>query len=206
VSAREEQEEALVPFAFPRDQVPLVTHFRSAWLHSSLRSLRTQGLFDRYLAFLPPRLHEMVLGSGIGLWLPGEIAVAHYAACEQLNLDASLQIAIGAEVAQRVHGTILSIAVKLVQEAGATPWTVLGQFGKLWGYIWQGGAAGVFKLGPKEARLEVLGWPCAKFTYCRNGILGVTQGLIQLFCRKVYVRDVPKLCTATTLGYRIAWA
>jgi len=204
--AANEQEDAIVPFSFPRDLVPPVTHFRSAWLHSSLRSLRTQGLFDRYLSLLPPRLHETVLGSAIGVWLPVDIGLAHYTACEQLNLDASLQIAIGAEVAQRVHGTILSIAVKLVHEAGATPWTVLGQFGKLWGYIWQGGAAGVFKLGPKEARLEVVGWPCAKFGYCKNGVLGVTQGLIQLFCSKVYVRDVPRLCTSTSLGYRIAWA
>jgi hypothetical protein len=155
---------------------------------------------------LPKPLHDTVLGSAIGVWLPCDIAVAHYAACEKLELDVSLQIAIGAEVAQRVHGTVLSIAVKLAHEAGATPWTVLGQFGKLWGHIWVGGGAGVFKLGPKEARLEVVGWPCAKFMYCRNGILGVTQGLIQLFCRKVYVREVPKLCTATTLGYRIAWA
>ncbi len=140
------------------------------------------------------------------MWLPADIAETHYAACEQLGLDAPAQIALGAEVAERVHGTILSIAVKMAHEAGATPWTVLGQFGRLWGHIWVGGGVGVYKLGPKEARLEIVGWPCAKFTYCRNGILGVTQGLIQLFCRKVYVREVPRLCTSTSLGYRIAWA
>jgi hypothetical protein len=200
------REETIVPIAAPRDQVASVTEFRSAWLHSSLRSLRAHGLFDRYVAFLPPTHRDIVLGSAIGVWLPSDVAVAHYAACEQLKLDAATQIAIGAEVAQRVHNTILSIAVKLAHEAGATPWTVLGQFGRLWEHIWVGGAVGVFKLGPKEARLEVVGWQCAKFTYCKNGILGVTQGLIQLFCRKVYVREVPRLCTATSLGYRIAWA
>jgi hypothetical protein len=199
-------EETIIPFAVPRAVVPQVTEFRSAWLHSSLRSLRSHGLFERYLAFLPPKLHDAVSGSAIGVWLPVDIAVAHYAACEQLDIDVAVQIAIGAEVAQRVHGTILSIAVKLAHEAGATPWTVLGQFGKLWAHIWVGGAVGVFKLGPKEARLEVVGWPCARFPYCKNGILGVTQGLIQLFCRKVYVREVPRLCTSTSLGYRIAWA
>jgi hypothetical protein len=199
-------EETIVPFAVPRDEVALVTEFRSAWLHSSLRSLRSHGLFDRYVTFLPSRHRETVLGSGIGVWLPSDVAVAHYAACEQLELDVSTQIAIGAEVAQRVHGTILSIAVKLAHEAGATPWTVLGQFGRLWAHIWVGGAVGVFKLGPKEARLEVLGWQCSKFDYCKHGILGVTQGLIQLFCRKVYLREVPRLCTPTSLGYRVAWA
>jgi hypothetical protein len=200
------EEETIVPFAVPRDRVDSVTQFRSAWLRSSLRSLRAHGLVDRYLAFLPANLHDTVMGSAIGVWLPGEISVFHYAACEKLNLDVTLQIAIGAEVALRVHGTILSIAVKLAHEAGATPWTVLAQFGKLWGYIWVGGAVSVSKLGPKEARLEVIGWPCSQFAYCRNGILGVTQGLIQLFCSKVYVREVPKLCTSTSLGYRIAWA
>jgi hypothetical protein len=198
--------EPIVPFGVPRDGVESVSEFRSAWLHSSVRSLRTHGHFDRYLTLLPTKFHEAILGAPLGVWLPGYLSVAHYAACEKLELPVSLQIAIGAEVAARVHGTILSIAVKLAHEAGATPWTVLGQFGKLWGYIWVGGAVGVFKLGPKEARLEVLGWPCAKFDYCKNGILGVTQGLIQLFCRKVYVREVPRLCTTTSLGYRIAWA
>jgi hypothetical protein len=198
--------EAIVDFAVPRDHVPLVTQFRSAWLHSSLRSLRARGLFDRYLAFVPPKLHPTVLDRAIGVWLPVDVAIAHYAACEQLKLDVAIQVDIGAEVAKRVHRTILSIAVKMVHEAGATPWTVLGQFGRLWGHIWIGGGVGVYKLGPKEARLEVAGWPCARFSYCKNGILGVTEGLIQLFCRKVYVREVEQLCTPTTLGYRIAWA
>jgi hypothetical protein len=200
------EEKTIVPIAAPRDQVTHVTEFRSAWLHSSLRSLRAHGLFDRYVDFLAPAHRDTVLGSPIGVWLPNDVAMAHYAACDQLKLDVSMQIAIGAEVAQRVHNTILSIAVKLAHEAGATPWTVLGQFGRLWDLIWVGGAVGVFKLGPKEARLEVVGWPLARFAYCKNGILGVTQGLIQLFCSKVYVREVPRLCTATSLGYRIAWA
>ena len=199
-------EETIVPFGVPRGEAPAVTEFRSAWLHSSLRSLRTHGLFERYATFLPPERREAVLGSAIGVWLPSDVAVAHYAACEKLELDVAKQIAIGAEVAQRVHNTILSIAVKVAHEAGATPWTVLGQFGRLWGLIWVGGAVGVFKLGPKEARLEVLGWPCSTYDYCKNGVLGVTEGLIQLFCRKVYVREVPRLCTSTSLGYRIAWA
>jgi hypothetical protein len=200
------KEEAIVSFGVPRTDIPPVTEFRSAWLHSSLRSLRTHGLFERYVALLPARHRDWVLESPIGVWLPSEVAVVHYAACEKLELDTPTQIAIGAEVAQQVHNTILSIAVKLPHQAGATPWTVLGQFGRLWAHIWVGGGVGVFNLGPKEARLEVVGWPCSRFAYCKNGILGVTEGLIQLFCSKVYVREVPKLCTSSSLGYRVAWA
>jgi hypothetical protein len=197
--------DAFLPFNVPRDQIPPVTQFRSAWLHSSLRALRELDLFDRYLAFLPDE-HKSIVKSPLGVWLPGEVSVVHYAACERLGLDAQTQTVIGAQVAQRVHGTILAIGVKVAREAGVTPWTVLAQFGRLWDNIWIGGGVAVGKLGPKEARLEIAGWPCARFTYCKNGIMGVTQGLIELFCRKVYVRDVPKLCTATGLVYRIAWA
>jgi hypothetical protein len=199
-------EEAIVSLGVPRGDVPPVTEFRSAWLHSSLRSLRTHGLFERYAAFLPAQHRDRVLESPIGVWLPSEVAVIHYASCEKLGLDVPTQIAIGAEVAQRVHNTILSIAVKLAHQAGATPWTVLGQFGRLWAHIWVGGGVAVSKLGPKEARLEAVGWPCSRFAYCKNGVLGVTEGLIQLFCSKVYVREVPKLCTSSSLGYRVAWA
>jgi hypothetical protein len=35
---------------------------------------------------------------------------------------------------------------------------------------------------------------------------GVVCGMLEMFCTRVYMTDMPRLCTATTLGYRIAWA
>src|SRR5271165_4823087 len=88
-------EEAIVPFDTPRSEVPPVTSFRSTWLVSSVAAVRSRGLFERYLEGLPLRYHEVISGSVAGVWLPVEVAVAHYEACETLKLPPEEQLAIG---------------------------------------------------------------------------------------------------------------
>ncbi len=56
------------------------------------------------------------------------------------------------------------------------------------------------RTSPKDARVEIGGWTCARTTYCRVAMRGVLQGLTQLFCERAYVREVPALGTRFTLG------
>jgi hypothetical protein len=100
----------------------------------------------------------------------------------------------------------LSLFVRLAKSAGVTPWTAYAQVQKLWERIWIGGSMAVFKLGPKEARIEVAGWTSAGVPYCRIAFRGVMHGVTEAFCNKVYVHEVSRLCNATELAYRIAWA
>lgn len=201
-------EEVIVPFkgGVPRHLVPMVTQFRSTWLSSSIRALRERHLLDTYLAHLPAQYHESVLTTVVGVWLPAEVALAHYEACDELHLTPAEIFSIGAEVGQRAQGTVMSVAVSLAKGAGVTPWTILVRFPDVWNRIWIGGSVAVYKLGPKEARLEIAGWPSSRTTYCRVALRGVVSNLVSLFCEKVYVKDVPSLCTASTLGYRFSWA
>jgi hypothetical protein len=198
-------EEDFLPFATPRAQIPLATQFRSTWLTSSLRALRERNLLDAYLAELPKRYHDAVLSSVVGVWLPTEVAVAHYQACDRMHLPESVEIEIGADVARRVHGGALGTAARLGRGAGLTPWTVFGQLGRLWERVWLGGAVGVFRLGPKEARVELVQWPCARVPYCRVALRGVLIGLTELFCRRAFVHEIPALCTDASLAYRVQW-
>lgn len=200
------QEEVFLPFPAPRASIAPASSFRSTWLSASVRSLRERGLLDRYLAHLPAELHDPILATVVGVWLPTSVAVAHYEACDALGLTQNEQVEIGREVSRNVHGTILGTVVRLATQAGVSPWSAFGTFGRLWDRIWVGGAVGVFKLGPKDARIEIIGWPCARVPYCRVAMRGVMLGLTELFCQKAYVHEVPKLCTPTTLGYRIQWA
>jgi hypothetical protein len=204
--SRAPAEEAIVPFDCPKEQVQPATHFRSTWLVSSVTTLRARGLFDRYLAALPARFHDTVTGPVAGVWLPIEIAVSHYEACEKLKLSSDEQVAIGRSVTEFVHRTSFSLAIRLVKEAGVTPWTCLALQKRLWQRVWQGGDVAVFKLGPKEARVEGVGWPCSRVPYCRSALRGVLLAQTELFCRRAFVRDIPGLCTSTSLGYRVAWA
>jgi hypothetical protein len=198
--------EAFVPYDYPRGRVPLVRTFRSTWLVSSIAALRERGLIERYLEILPGQYHQAVMASVAGVWLPVEVSVAHYDACEALQLPPEEVIAIGRQVTELVHKTSYSLAIRLVKEAGVTPWACLALQKKLWQRVWEGGDVAVFKLGPKEARVEVAGWPCSRVPYCRRALRGLLVGQTELFCKKAYATEISRLCTPTTLGYRVAWA
>jgi hypothetical protein len=186
-------------------QVGPPTKVNSSWLRSSIRAIRERGHYERYLALLPAAYHESILSPPLGVWIPADLMVIHYGACDALNLEREAQIEIGAAVTKRVHGSILSIAVSLAKGAGVTPWAILERAQSVWDRIWNGGSIQAVKLGPRDARMDLAQWPCARFTYCRNGINGVLTSLSQLFCQKVYVKDIPARCTSTSLSYRVMW-
>ena len=196
----------IAPFSQPKSKIPLATHFRSTWLTSSIRAFREQNLLDRYLQALPKQHHEEVLGSIAGVWLPIDIAMAHYAACDAMLLARDEQIAIGRGVTTFAHRTSYSLALRAAKAGGATPWACFAIQPRLWLQVWRGGDVATYKTGPKEARVEIVGWPCAEFAYVRRAMHGVLLGQTELFCKKAYVHDIASLCTPTTLGYRVAWA
>ncbi len=202
------REEVLVPFRghATASTVPVATRFRSTWLSSSIRALRERNLLDAYLAHLPSAYHDSVLNSVVGVWLPTEVAVAHYEACDHLGLPTRDLLAIGSEVALHAQGTVFSVGVNLAKSAGVTPWSVLPRLPDIWYRVWIGGGVQLSKLGPKDARLHIVGWSCARTTYCRVAMRGVLHGLTALFCESSYVKEETPLCTGTTLGYRVAWA
>lgn len=200
-------DEIHLPFpAATRDLVPLATRFRSTWLTSSLVALRERGRLDEYFARLPKEHHAVVHDSVAGTWLPVAVAAAHYEACDSLHFTQLELIAIGREVHAQVNASVLDLMIKLASGIGLTPWTVFSQFNRLWNRVWMGGGVGVYRIGPKEARLEIVGWPCSRSLYVRHCLRGVIGAMLEVCCSKAYVRDLPHLCSNATLGYRCAWA
>ena len=157
-------EEVHLPFPAPsKALVPLTTQFRSTWLTSSVRAVKSRGRWDDYLVALPRQHHDAVENSVAGVWLPVDVAIAHYDACDKLNFTPMELFVIGGEVHTTAQASVFSMLVKLATGAGATPWTAASQFNRLWSRVWIGGGVAVYKLGPKEARLEFAGWPCCQF-------------------------------------------
>jgi hypothetical protein len=140
------------------------------------------------------------------VWLPIDVALAHYATCDRLELPASEAVAIGFEVTKHLRQTYLQTIVRLASGAGATPWTILERAGLIWGRNWEGSGISVIRRGPKDARLEVAGWPVARSTYCRIAFRGILAATTDIFAVKAYVKEIPSLCTDMTLGYTVAWA
>ena len=186
--------------------VPDASHFRSTWLNSSVDALRVRGYFDRYVKLLPDAHRATILESVAGVWLPIDVAVAHYGACEALALSRRDAWDIGVEVTRRVHGTTLSLAIRLAKQAGVTPWTILAQLPRLWERVWRGGAVTVHEVGPKEAILEVVRWRVASIPYVRYTMPAVVHGIVEMFCAKAYVREVPAKTSPTSMGMRLQWA
>jgi hypothetical protein len=206
VSGTHTTAERFVDFGRPRESVEETTHFRSSWLASSLRALRTRGYFDAYHRRLPSQFHGPVLETVAGAWLPIDVAVAHYAAIDSLGIAPSVMFDMGREVQDHAQAILAPLALRAAKDAGVTPWVVFGQARKLWERTWRGGGFAVDKLGPKDAELELAGWTVASSGYIRHAMRGVCDGMLGMFCQKVYVREVAAKCRKTSLVYRIAWA
>jgi hypothetical protein len=196
---------ALVPLPGPRHLIAHATHVRGTVLCSSLRSLRARGLGDAYMAALPRERHDEILSLTAQTWVPVDLAVAHYLACQSLNLPRTTIEEIGAEAGRFLNSSVLAVILRVSREAGVTPWRVLGQIERLRERLWQGSAFGVFKVGPKEARVEWIGQPCALSEYYRVAYGAFMLACVRLFCETAYVRLVPSLCSQTSLGYRLSW-
>jgi hypothetical protein len=197
--------EVFLPLPVPRDKVPPATEFRSTWLSSSLLALREHGYFERYLGILPREYHDPILNSVAGVWLPIEIAVAHYRASQQLNLSRAEYSILALDVTRRVHGTSLALAIRLAKQVGVNPWTSFAQLERLWERVWRGGAVTVHKSGPKEAIVEIVNWRCAEITYVRQTVPFVVLALTELFCTKAYTSEATQLWSPTSMGIRVAW-
>jgi hypothetical protein len=195
---------AILAFPVPRDQIVPATEFRATWVVSSLQTLRTRGHYDRYVTLLPTAYHSVVLEAVAGTWLPMGAARAHYVACNDLALPLQEEMTIGGAVGDRAQGSILSLAVRAAKGAGVTPWTIFPQFDRLWRRGANGGAAAVFRLGPKEARNDVVGCELFDIPYFEHAFRGVLMGIVELFCEKVYVHPLPR--RRSEASFHFQWA
>jgi hypothetical protein len=141
----------------------------------------------------------------VGGWIPIDVAAAHYQTCEALDLPSEERVAIGKAVSKHLDNTLLSAAARLATQSGATVWTPLSQFYRLWNRMFVGGGIIVYKLGPKEARIEVLSCALATIPYFRVGLQGVLLGIGEMFCQRLYVREVPRVPNPTTIAFRASW-
>jgi hypothetical protein len=184
----------------------MTTHFRSTWLSSSFNALRERNYFNRYYELLPEPHRAPILESVAGVWLPMEVGISHYRACDALGLSKREAWEIGVEVTRRVHGTSLDLAIRLAKQAGVTPWSVLGQLPRMWDRIWRGGGVAIYQRGPKEAILEAIQWSVAGIPYVRYTMPAVVHGVVEMFCAKAYVTEVRDLVSPTSVGFRLQWA
>jgi hypothetical protein len=202
-AAWREASDVIVPFPVPRERLRVPTSIRSTLVASSLRSLREHGYFDRYLAVLEERWREPILNCVAGVWLPLGAGLAHYRACDSLGVSSLEHMAIGREVGDRIQGTFIGTMIRAAKGAGANPWVAFPYTPKLYERLFDGGACQIVRVGPKDAEAEIAANPLLGLAYFRNGLRGMWQTGIELFCRRAYLAEVDH--TDTSCRIKVSW-
>ena len=193
----------LVPL--PTPTVPPCTLVRSTVLTSSRLGLREAGHFARYESLLGAEDRGALSRIAEGTWLPIALAEAHYTACDELGLSDDETVSLGALAGRHAQATFLSTIVRFAKGVGATPWSALTQFPRLWARGFVGGAPAVYKVGPKDARVEAVDWPLARIRYSRNGFRGLIASMAELLSTKGYVSELTAMTTDTKAVFLLSW-
>jgi hypothetical protein len=173
-------EEVIVPLPGVRASIPPATAYRSTWVVQSLDTLRHHGLFDRYLASLREHREE-ILSCIAGTWLPMPVVCAHYRACDSLGLSETQMTEMLRGPGVRVRRAWYASLIAAAEGAKEDPWSILSQIDRIWHRGANGGAAAVFRLGPREARVEYVGCELFRIPYYCQAVRVVLHALIERF-------------------------
>jgi hypothetical protein len=184
--------------------LPQVTRIRSTLITSSLSTLEERQLLERYFGLLAKEHVAQIRGAIAGVWLPVEVAMAHYRACNALGLTASEQLEIGRRVGSKIQGTLLGTLVTVAKQTGVTPWIFLERFDRFYERLVIGGGLAVSRIADKDALVEVYKVPLFEAPYFATAWRGVIQGICDLFCTKAYVKAGSLV--AEKMTYAISWA
>jgi hypothetical protein len=183
-----------------------VRRVRSTLVQSSVGFLRARGHYDRYLAVLDGRHREAIVGSLAPGWMDVEVVLAHYAACDAMNLPLAERVALGEGVGERVQGPFMKTIIQGARAVGVTPFTLFARFDALWERVFEGGSTEVTKVGPKDVSVEFLHALVPRFEYCRTALAGIFRAGIKLGGgRSAYITPLSYDPQADRFVLRASW-
>jgi hypothetical protein len=195
-----------VVLAFPEPIKPL-GKVRSTFVIGSIDTMKGAGQYEAYVAHLAAEHRDALLGAVPATWLPVDVATAHYRACNALGLAPSEAARRGGAALERLGGLVYGTALQMAKQAGATPWTVLPALQRFWSRAYDGGGIAVYKVGPKDARVDLVSCGLCQVPYYRHALAGLLQGLIALFCGTLYFQEAPRQPAGPdSVSYRAQWA
>ena len=171
--------EVFLPFS--RLPVEPVTEVRSTLLLAGIQSVRAQGLYPQYSDVLSPGVRERIVGLAGGIWVPVELAVAHYSALERLAIGRLTIEALGAEVAERTWKHILAPVFARAKRIGPKPWEAFSHTHETVKLNWRGGDVQITKEGETQALYEWVRQPCANVPYFVTSFGSFMRALTNLF-------------------------
>lgn len=196
-------ETIVAPRHSPEAMVP-VSAIRSTMVQSSLRAVESLGKLDDYYLALPIEFHDDIENLVVGQWLDIRVGLAHYGAIDKLGLSRDLAERNGRLVAEKVQQSYIGTVIKALGSS-ATVWALLSRSQTAWDRLLKDGALAVYKLGPKEARVDWLGFALARFDYVRYGVAGILAGTLELISPRVRVDVDRARSTDDRIVYHVSW-
>lgn len=179
----------LLPHA---DVITRATHVRSTLLQTSLRMVEQHGNYERWLANVDPLYRSTIVECVAPTWLPIEVGLAHYLACDKFGLSDAEMEKIGQGVGEKLQSTLMGVAAKMARSSGLSPELATTAFGKLWPRVCQGGSFQVTRQGPKDMTIELRAAVLSKSRYFRGTFIGnVRAGLKLVGTRALYIKMLP---------------
>jgi hypothetical protein len=149
-----------------------LTAVRNVIIQASLAQLRSHGHYERYSALIAADTLAQLTSSSIAPgWIPVELAMAHYEACDNLMLSREQFAEMGNAVGERVHETVLVSSAKKARDVNYDPWSAEGPLQRMWPRLFQGGSVQTVRVGPKAKLMEERGFRLNAFHYYRQGHL-----------------------------------
>jgi hypothetical protein len=184
---------------------PRVDAVRGFVFTTGLRWLREHDLVDRYVEHLPESLRASVGTMTATEWIPLDLALQCYAACDALNLSVEEQIDVGRTVSAANNGVVVTTIVRLIGGLGATPWLGLRHIDKVWHRSNRGGAVAVFRESDRAARLEFWRVPMAASRFFVTSMRGAVAVGVEALCDRVLVSELPGYAEEDGFALRVVW-
>jgi hypothetical protein len=201
------REEVLIPFPDTLATEPSTTHCRGTLLTASFNAVKSHGHLERYLQALSPKYVDPITTATATEWIPMDVVLAHYRACEALDLSAEETLGLGGTVVMNLQRTFIGGALKKATvEAGVSPLFGLQKFASVYYRTMKGGGGRIVRMGPKDVRMEFVGQPLASVRYFRVSYRGFIHAGCAFFARRVVVAELAAYLSPTTCAYRVAWA
>jgi hypothetical protein len=184
-----------------------LTAVRNVLVQASLSQLKIHGHYERYTRLIEPHLLEQLLSSLAPGWIPVELVLAHYEACENLGLGREDFEAMGEGVGDRVQDTMLISPAKKAREADFDLWQGVHALQRVWPRVFKGGSVQVVKVGPRAMLVEELGFVLNRYQYYRQAHLAALRTTYgALGTRVTLVRVVSYHAGTDEMVVHVAWA
>jgi hypothetical protein len=112
---------------------------------------------------------------------------------------------IGEDVSERTQKSFVATLARASIEAGASPWILFGTARRVWERIFDGCDIAVYRIGPKEAYVEVVNCSLLALPYFRAAFRAYFRTVVALLSKVVYTNEVVAYGTSHDAVFRFSW-